>query len=72
MAKRKKRRVKKRKVRRVKKRKIRKVKKITKKSGPSNSESIFKVPTSWAQKAYVDKRAYEKKYKLSISENEKF
>ena len=67
-----KRRIKKRKIRRIKKRKIRKVKKITKKSGPSNSEPIFKVPTSWAQKAYVDKRAYEKKYKLSISENEKF
>ena len=66
------RRIKKRKIRRIKKRKIRKVKKITKKPGPSNSEPIFKVPTSWAQKAYVDKRAYEKKYKLSISENEKF
>jgi acetyl-CoA synthetase len=66
------RKIKKRKIRRIKKRKIRKVKKITKKSGPSNSEPIFKVPTSWAQKAYVDKRAYEKKYKLSISENEKF
>jgi len=66
------RRIKKRKIRRIKKRKIRKAKKITKKSGPSNSEPIFKVPTSWAQKAYVDKRAYEKKYKLSISENEKF
>jgi len=67
-----KKRIKKRKIRRIKKRKIRKVKKITKKSGPSNSEPIFKVPTSWAQKAYIDKRAYEKKYKLSISENEKF
>jgi acetyl-CoA synthetase len=66
------RRIKKRKIRRIKKRKIRKVKKITKKSGPSNGEPIFKVPTSWAQKAYVDRRAYEKKYKLSISENEKF
>ena len=66
------RRIKKRKIRRIKKRKIRKVKKITKKSGPSNSEPIFKVPTSWAQKAYVDRKAYEKKYKLSISENEKF
>ena len=72
MAKRKIRRVKKRKVRRVKKRKVRKVKKITKKSGSSNNEPIFKVPTSWAQKAYVDRQAYEKKYKLSISENEKF
>ena len=69
MAKRKKRKVKKRK---VKKRKVRKVKKITKKSGSSNNEPIFKVPTSWAQKAYVDRQAYEKKYKLSISENEKF
>jgi len=67
-----KRRIKKRKIRRIKKRKIRKVKKITKKSGSSNNEPIFKVPTSWAQKAYVDRQAYEKKYKLSISENEKF
>ena len=71
MAKRKKRKIK-RKKRKIKKIKIRKVKKITKKSTSSNSEPIFKVPTSWAKKAYVDRKTYEKKYKLSIAENEKF
>jgi len=68
----KRRKIKKRKVRRIKKRKVRKAKKITKKTKSSNSEPIFKVPASWAQKAYVDRKTYEKKYKLSISENEKF
>jgi len=70
--KRKVRRIKKRKVRRIKKKKVRKAKKITKKTKSSNSEPIFKVPASWAKKAYADRKTYEKKYKLSISENEKF
>ena len=72
MAKRNKRKRIKRRKKRSKKRKKRKVKKIARKTGSSNNELIFKVSSSWAKKAYVDRKAYEKKYKLSISENEKF
>jgi len=63
MAKRKKRKSKKRK---KKNKRISKTKKIT------SNELIFKVPAKWARKAYVDKKAYEKKYKLSIKDNEGF
>ncbi len=69
MAKRSKRKKTKRRKRRSKKRKV---KKIAKKTRSSDNEPIFKVSSHWAKKAYVDKKAYEKKYKLSISENEKF
>ena len=36
------------------------------------SEPIFKVSKLWAKKSYVDKSAYEKKYKLSIKKNDEF
>mgnify|MGYP001394114916 FL=1 len=72
MAKRSKRKRIKRSKRRSKKRKKIKVKKIGRKTRSSNNELLFKVSSSWAKKAYVDRKAYEKKYKLSISENEKF
>ena len=52
-----------------KKRKIRKNKKI---KTSKSKELIFKVPTKWASKAYVDKKEYEKKYKLSLKDNEGF
>ncbi len=48
------------------KRKI-KVKKTTK-----QNDLIFKVPSKWSRTAYVDKKKYEKKYKLSIKDNEEF
>jgi acetyl-CoA synthetase len=51
------------------KRKLRKTKK-TKSS--KSSELIFKVPKKWSNNAYVDKSGYEKKYKLSIKDNEGF
>ena len=38
----------------------------------SSSELIFKVPKKWSKKAYVDKSEYEKKYNLSIKDNEGF
>ena len=58
----------KRKIKRIKK----KIKK-TKKPGRSLSgELIFKVPKKWSKKAYADKKFYEKKYKLSIKDNEGF
>ena len=55
-----------------------KKKKIIKRkfSSPKNEnlkvEPIFKVSRLWAKKAYVDKSAYEKKYKLSIKKNDEF
>ena len=47
-------------------RKIRKIKKT------DSKELIFKVSKKWANKAYVDKKQYENKYKLSIKDNENF
>jgi len=59
------RKLKKTRVRRKSKR-IKKVKKI------ESKELIFKVPKKWSNNAYVDKKGYEKKYKLSIKDNEGF
>jgi len=56
----------KRKKRKIKRKKIRKIKK------KQSSELIFKVPKKWSNKAYVDKGEYERKYKLSIKDNEGF
>jgi len=56
-----------RKVKKTKfRKKPRKVKKI------QSKELIFKVPKKWSKKAYVNKDKYEKKYKLSIKDNEGF
>ncbi len=52
-----------------KKRKNKNKKKIKKQ--PSN-ELIFKVPKKWANKAYVNNIKYQKKYKLSLKDNEGF
>ena len=54
---------------RKRKRKL-KSRKKTKKTEPK--ELIFKVPKKWSNNAYVDKSLYEKKYKLSIKDNENF
>ena len=77
MAKRK--RKKKKKIKKSKKRKKklrkkrRKVKKKLRKIKSSvSSDPIFKVPKKWSNTAYVDKSQYEKKYKLSIKDNEGF
>ena len=53
-----------------KKKKI--IKKIKKNKTSASTELVFKVPKKWSNSAYVDKRAYEKKYKLSIRDNEGF
>jgi len=56
-----------------KRKKLKKRKKIKKKTKKSKSnELIFKVPKKWSNSAYVDKNKYEKKYKLSIKDNEGF
>ncbi len=51
------------------KKKFRKSKKA---KSHTSSELIFKVPKKWSKKAYVDKSEYEKKYNLSIKDNEGF
>ena len=59
--------------RRRNKKKIRRNKKKIKKTKVSESkELIFKVPKKWSNNAYVDKNQYEKKYRLSIKDNEGF
>ena len=58
------------KTKRIKSRKkSKRIKKVKKKE---SKELIFKVPKKWSNNAYVDKSQYEKKYKLSIKENENF
>jgi len=49
-----------------------KLKKIKKKKKIQSKDSIFKVKKKWAKDAYVDKDQYEKKYKLSIKDNDGF
>ena len=51
------------------KKKPKRIKKVKKKE---SKELIFKVPKKWSNNAYVDKSQYEKKYKLSIKDNESF
>ena len=81
MAKRK--RKKKKKIRKKKRRKIRKrkvlkrksnkkTKKLSKQIKDSDGNLVFKVPENWSKQAYVNKNQYEKKYKLSIKDNESF
>ena len=54
------------------KKKIKKNKKIKISKLSESKELIFKVPKKWSNNAYVDKKAYEKKYKNSIKDNEGF
>ena len=81
MAKRK--RKKKKKIRKKKKRKTRKrkvlkrksnkkTKKLSKQIKDSDGNLVFRVPDNWSKQAYVNKNQYEKKYKLSIKDNESF
>jgi len=63
----------------IKRRKKIKIKKRKKKKLRSRKvkkseikELIFKVPKKWSNNAYVDRKGYEKKYKLSIKDNEGF
>ena len=76
----KKKKVKKSKAKKIKKakkpKKIKKAKKPKKKaakaSSTSKKELVFKVPSAWAKKSYVDKKGYESKYKESVTNNEAF
>jgi len=49
-----------------------KLKRIKKEKKTESKELIFKVPKKWSKSAYVNKSQYEKKYKLSIKDDEKF
>ncbi len=64
------------KVKRIKSRKkvkrIKSRKKLKKNKNITSRELVIKVQKKWAQKAYVDKSNYEKKYKLSIKDNDGF
>jgi len=65
----------KKKKRRKKKKKLKsknRIKNKKKSKKIQSSELIFKVPKKWSNRAYVDKNLYEKKYKLSIKDNEDF
>ena len=60
-------------IRKLKRRKKNgKSKKIGKRKISKSGELIFKVPKKWSRPAYVDRSQYEKKYKLSIKNNEEF
>ena len=47
-------------------------KKSPKETEDSDGNLVFKVSESWSKQAYVNKSQYEKKYKLSIRDNENF
>ena len=46
--------------------------KTSKETEDSDGNLVFKVSDSWSKQAYVNKSQYEKKYKLSIKNNEDF
>ena len=62
----------KRKIKRRKSKRKKKLNKITKTKNLKSNELIFKVPKKWSNSAYANKKNYEKKYKLSIADNEGF
>ena len=66
----------KRKVKKLKKKRRKKNKRKSKKTkkiiSSESKELVFKVPKKWSKNAYIDKKQYEKKYKLSIKDNEDF
>ena len=57
---------------RKKRKSKKKIKKTKKTKSLQSKELIFKVPKKWSNNAYVNKSQYEKKYKLSIKDNESF
>ena len=52
--------------------KIKKKKSLLKKKNSHVDELIIKVPKNWAEKAYVNKNSYQKKYNNSIKKNDDF
>ena len=77
MAKKKRKKIRRRKSKKIRRRKSKKIrrrksKKSKKLKNLESKELIFKVPKKWSKNAYIDKAQYEKKYKLSIKDNEDF
>ena len=63
----------KRKIKKLTRKKKRRGKKNNRKTKTSiSNELIFKVPKKWSKTAFVNKSQYEKKYKLSLKDNESF
>jgi len=56
---------------RIKRRKKKKLKSRKVKTSETK-ELIFKVPKKWSNNAYIDRKEYERKYKLSIKDNDGF
>ena len=46
--------------------------KPSKETKDADGNTVFKVPENWSNQAYVNKSQYEKKYRLSIKNNEDF
>jgi acetyl-CoA synthetase len=65
---------KRKKISRRKKRKIKRTiaKGSLKQTKDSDGNLVFQVSKNWSKEAYINKSQYEKKYKLSIKENENF
>ena len=61
-----------RKTKLIKKRKKISRKKLSKETKDIDGNLVFKVPEKWSSQAYVNKSQYEKKYNLSIKNNEDF
>mgnify|MGYP001369889917 CR=1 FL=1 len=66
------RRKKSKKIRKLKKRPTKISSKKSKQMLDSDGSLVFKVPENWSKQAYVNRSQYEKKYKLSIKDNENF
>ena len=66
------RRKKSKKIRKLKKRPAKISSKKSKQMLDSDGSLVFKVPENWSKQAYVNRSQYEKKYKLSIKDNENF
>ena len=56
----------------IKKRKKVSKKKLSKEIKDIDGNLVFKVSEKWSNQAYVNKSQYEKKYNLSIKNNEDF
>ena len=59
-------------LKRIKRKSKKKFSRNKKTKSSESKELVFKVPKKWSNSAYVNKSQYEKKYKLSIKDNEGF
>ena len=59
-------------IKRIKRKSKKKFSRNKKTKSSESKELVFKVPKKWSNSAYINKSQYEKKYKLSIKDNEGF